>query len=139
MTRYDIAIVGAGIAGASLAAELAPLARVLLLEMEDQPGYHSTGRSAAFWSETYGGPFVQPLTTASGPLLAPWLAPLGSLHIARSDDDGIILNRFDPRGTIHKHVKDVSVDSVRHALDVGRLRLAFHHAARIPEHIEQLA
>ena len=50
MTRYDIAIVGAGMAGASLAAELAPHARVLLLEAEAQPGYHATGRSAAFWS-----------------------------------------------------------------------------------------
>ena len=35
-----------------------------------QPGYHSTGRSAAFWSETYGGPLIQPLTSASGPFLA---------------------------------------------------------------------
>ncbi len=66
LKRYDVAIVGAGIAGASIAAELAPHASVLILEGEDQPGYHSTGRSAAFWSETYGGPFVQPLTTASG-------------------------------------------------------------------------
>ena len=70
MARYDIAIVGAGIAGASLAAELAPHASVLLLEAEDRPGYHATGRSAAFWSESYGGPGVQPLTTASGPILA---------------------------------------------------------------------
>ncbi|HEY0043231.1 MAG TPA: FAD-dependent oxidoreductase, partial [Allosphingosinicella sp.] len=64
-----IAIVGAGMAGASLAAEIAGEAQVLLLEAEDQPGYHSTGRSAAFWAETYGGPMVQPLTTASGPFL----------------------------------------------------------------------
>ena len=86
MSRYDVAIVGAGIAGASLAAELAPHARVLILEGEDQPGYHATGRSAAFWSETYGGPHVQPLTTASGPLLGPFLEPLGSLKIGRSDE-----------------------------------------------------
>ena len=52
MTRYDIAIIGAGIAGASIAAEVAPHASVLVLEAEDQPGYHSTGRSAAYWSET---------------------------------------------------------------------------------------
>ncbi|HEV2080031.1 MAG TPA: FAD-dependent oxidoreductase, partial [Allosphingosinicella sp.] len=52
----DIAIIGAGIAGASLAAEVAPHASVLLIEAEDHPGRHSTGRSAAFWSETYGGP-----------------------------------------------------------------------------------
>jgi D-arginine dehydrogenase len=88
---YDIAIVGAGMAGASLAAELAGAASVLLLEAESQPGYHSTGRSAAFWAESYGGPFVQPLTQASGPLLghppsdfadAPFLAPRGAVHIA---------------------------------------------------------
>ncbi|HEU4961134.1 MAG TPA: FAD-dependent oxidoreductase [Sphingomonas sp.] len=92
MAQYDIAIVGAGMAGASLAAELAPHARVLLLEAEAQPGYHATGRSAAFWSETYGGPGVQPLTTASGPLLeaAGVLAPLGSLHIGRAEDDAAI-------------------------------------------------
>jgi D-arginine dehydrogenase len=111
--RYDIAIVGAGIAGASLAAELAPHARVLLLEMEEQPGYHSTGRSAAFWSETYGGPWVQPLTTASGAMLGPWLEPLGSLHIARADEraavdaelaafaeSGVTLEIVDPRERI---------------------------------------
>ncbi|HEU5286134.1 MAG TPA: FAD-dependent oxidoreductase [Sphingomicrobium sp.] len=113
MNRYDIAVVGAGIAGASLAAELAPHARVLVLEMEDQPGYHATGRSAAFWSETYGGPYVQPLTTASGPLLKGYLEPLGSLHIARADEaavveaelasfaaSGVALELVDPRERI---------------------------------------
>jgi D-arginine dehydrogenase len=70
MRRAKIAIIGAGMAGASLAAEVAADRSVLILEAEDQPGYHSTGRSAAFWSESYGGPLVQPLTTASGPFLA---------------------------------------------------------------------
>lgn len=64
--RFDIAIIGAGMAGASLAAHLAGKARVLLIEAEDRPGYHATGRSVAFWTESYGGPGVQPLTTASG-------------------------------------------------------------------------
>ena len=91
MNGFDIAIVGAGIAGASLAARLAPHARVLLLEAEGQPGYHATGRSAAFWSETYGGPAIQPLSTASGPWLrappadygdAPFVSPRGELFIA---------------------------------------------------------
>jgi D-arginine dehydrogenase len=84
MIDTDIAIVGAGIAGASLAAEVAPYAQVLLIEAEAQPGYHSTGRSAAFWSETYGGPAIQPLTTASGPWLAErgFLKARGALHIA---------------------------------------------------------
>lgn len=86
MKRYDVIIAGAGIAGASLAAEVAPHASVLLLEMESQAGYHSTGRSAAFWSETYGGPAIQPLTTASGEDLADFLQPLGALQIGRDSD-----------------------------------------------------
>jgi D-arginine dehydrogenase len=87
VNRADIAIVGAGIAGASLAAEVTPNASVLLLEAEEQPGYHSTGRSAAFWAESYGGPFIQPLTSASGPFLAAggYLHPRGALHIADAE------------------------------------------------------
>jgi len=82
--KADILIVGAGMAGASLAAELAPHASVLLLEAEDHPGYHSTGRSAAFWSETYGGPGVQPLTTASAAFLREhgFLGERRGLHLA---------------------------------------------------------
>src|SRR5204862_3006498 len=82
VSRYDLAIVGAGMAGAGLAAALAGAARVLLLEAEDRPGYHSTGRSAAFWSESYGGPLVQPLTSASHDALLPWLRPRGCIHLA---------------------------------------------------------
>ena len=115
MSRFDIAIVGAGIAGATLAAEVAPHATVVLLEAEDQPGYHATGRSAAFWSETYGGPGVQPLTTASGPALRDggYLQPLGSLHIGRADEAAAIdafmdefagtavpLERVDPQALV---------------------------------------
>lgn len=97
MESFNIVIVGGGIAGASLAAECAGSATVLLLEAEDSPGYHSTGRSAAFWSESYGGPIVQPLTTASGAWLnAPpadfggesFLSPRGALHLGRSGDAG---------------------------------------------------
>ncbi len=86
MSRFDVAIVGAGIAGASLAAKLAPHRSVLLLEAEDRPGYHSTGRSAAFWTESYGGPGVQPLTTASFTALSEggFLAPRGALHLAEA-------------------------------------------------------
>lgn len=115
MTRFDVAIVGAGIAGASLAAELGDRASVLLLEAEEIPGYHATGRSAAFWSETYGGPAIQPLTSASGAYLADhgFLEPLGSLHIGRADDraaadafvagfaqSGIALDHVDPQALV---------------------------------------
>lgn len=111
--RFDVAIVGAGIAGASLAAEIAPHASVVVLEAEDQPGYHATGRSAAFWSETYGGPLIQPLTSASQAALSPFVEPLGSLHIGRAGDaaaierflaafadSGVVLEPRDPRDMI---------------------------------------
>ncbi len=84
MIRADIAIIGAGMAGASLAACIGADASVVLIEAEALPGYHATGRSAAFWTETYGGPAVQPLTSASGPWLRDhgFLRPRGALHIA---------------------------------------------------------
>jgi D-arginine dehydrogenase len=83
--RYDIVIVGAGMAGASLAAALAGQRSVVLIEAEDRPGYHATGRSAAFWTESYGGPLIQPLTTASGDYLRGhgFLTERGALTIAR--------------------------------------------------------
>jgi D-arginine dehydrogenase len=61
----DFLVIGAGMAGASAAAHLAALGRVILLERESQPGYHSTGRSAALFTETYGNLPVRLLTRAS--------------------------------------------------------------------------
>ena len=110
MPAADIAIIGAGMAGASLAAEIGDAAKVILIEGEARPGYHSTGRSAAFWSETYGGPAVQPLTTASHDYLAEhgFLNPRGAIHLAdaagmaaidalvRDHGDAVRLNRLSP-------------------------------------------
>jgi len=88
---FDIVIVGAGIAGASLAFALTPQARVLLLERESQPGVHSTGRSAAMFMESYGTPQVRALTRASRPFYiqppdgfcdTPLLLPRGTLYVA---------------------------------------------------------
>lgn len=95
MTPVDFLIVGGGMAGFSLAAGLARAGSVLLIEQEEQPGYHASGRSVAFWEESYGGPGVQPLTSASGPLLAapdpdfaeqPLMTPRGAIHIGRAGD-----------------------------------------------------
>lgn len=96
--RVDIAIIGAGIAGASLAWWLGRLSggklSVALVEMETQPGYHTTGRSAAFWVESYGGPDIVPLSRASrdffmappaGFTERPLLSVRPALHLAPPD------------------------------------------------------
>ncbi len=91
---YDVAVIGAGIAGASAAAELAKHARVLLLEMEAQPGYHTTGRSAAMFAPGYGPRPIRVLTRASASFYAappagfcdtPLLHPRDVLMLARPD------------------------------------------------------
>ncbi len=82
---YDIAIIGAGIAGASLAAALGSGLRVLILEAEDHPGYHTTGRSNAYWHATYGGPQIAPLTLASLEPLRDFLTPRSVVTLSRHD------------------------------------------------------
>ena len=94
MDRFDVVIVGAGMAGASLAWHLAPHRKVLLLERESQPGYHSTGRSAATLHFSYGNPTIRGVTAASAPFYreppagfspSALARPLGVLVVARDD------------------------------------------------------
>ena len=89
--QADFVIIGGGIAGASVGYFLAPHGRVVLLERESQPGYHSTGRSAALFLESYGTAQVRALTRASRAFLDtpppgfsehPVLAPRGCLLVA---------------------------------------------------------
>ena len=96
--KFDIAIIGGGIAGASLAWALGQRdagLKIAILEMEAVPGYHTTGRSAAFWVESYGGPAIVPLSQASraffdapppGFCARPLLSPRAALYIAPPDD-----------------------------------------------------
>jgi D-arginine dehydrogenase len=89
---FDVIIVGGGIAGASLGAALGGQRRTLIIEAEEQCGYHTTGRSAAFWLAHYGGPEVMPLTLASGPSLEQgwptgersWLRRRGCITLAQN-------------------------------------------------------
>lgn len=94
MQKSDFLIIGAGIAGASAGYYLAPHGRVVLLEGEDAPGYHTTGRSAAFYAPSYGGKYVRPLTLASKDFLTsppdgfssrPLLRDRGALYVARTE------------------------------------------------------
>ena len=92
MTDFDVLIIGGGIAGASLGAEIAGQKRTAIVEAESHCGYHSTGRSAAFWLESYGGSIVAQLSAASHDFLdAPpadfaertFLRTRGALHVTR--------------------------------------------------------
>jgi D-arginine dehydrogenase len=89
----DVLVIGGGIAGVSIAYELAAEANVALLEAEPELARHTTGRSAAIYAPSYGGPIVRRLTTASGPLFGDGnLTPHPSLWLA-VDDDGVDLLR----------------------------------------------
>jgi len=91
---FDFIVVGAGMAGASVAAALASTARVALIEAERQPGFHATGRSAALFVPSYGSAAFRALTRASAAFLRappehfspyPLLRPRGALYLARAD------------------------------------------------------
>ena len=72
--QADVIVIGAGMAGASVAAELSQSLNVALVERESQPGVHATGRSAAAFIPSYGAskPALRILTRASRDfLLAP--------------------------------------------------------------------
>lgn len=99
MREFDLAVVGAGIAGASLAWRVAGRRSVLVLEAESQPGYHSTGRSAAMFMESYGPPAVRALTRASrafyeappaGFADGPLLSPRGALYVAMHGQEALM-------------------------------------------------
>lgn len=110
MQSADYIIIGAGIAGASLAWQLvggtdeAHRATVLLLERESQPGYHTTGRSAALYMATYGTPNIQALTRASRAFYDapppefgadPILSPRGVIYVAGPDQLDLLKQTYD--------------------------------------------
>ncbi|HUH83336.1 MAG TPA: FAD-binding oxidoreductase [Stellaceae bacterium] len=92
----DFLVLGAGMAGACAGYFLADHGKVVLLEKEETPGYHSTGRSAALYTEAYGNAAIRALTVASGAFFrappagfadAPLLRPRGVLTAATADDE----------------------------------------------------
>jgi D-arginine dehydrogenase len=96
----DVLVIGGGIAGVSIAYELAADADVVLVEAEPALATHTTGRSAAIYAPSYGGPVVRALTAASGPLFDPaFLSPRRVLWLA-VDDDGV------------DHLRDLAADQI---------------------------
>jgi len=97
--QADFLILGGGIAGASAGRWLAPHGRVILLERESEPGYHSTGRSAAVFMESYGTSQVRAMTRASRAFLEhppqgfsdyPLLSPRGALMVASAGQEDML-------------------------------------------------
>ena len=94
MRECDFLIVGAGIAGASAGYFLAKRHKVIVLEREEQPGYHTTGRSVAVYTEAYGPRPVRALVIAGGPFFrhppagftdVPLYQPHGLMFVGRAD------------------------------------------------------
>lgn len=111
--NFEVAVIGAGIAGVSAAAQIGQSRSVVLLERESQPGYHTSGRSAAMFSETYGNATVRALSIASRSFLEnpragfaanPILMPRGAMHVG-THADVELLDRFHE--TAHGMVRSV--------------------------------
>lgn len=122
-SEFDFVVIGAGMAGASIAAELSRNARVAIVERESQPGYHTTGRSAALYSEIYGNETIRALTRASrhfffhpptGFCAHPLVAKRGTLFFARHSETDLL---------------DAYAQSL--AADIRPIRIDGSHATRL--------
>ena len=103
MSQADFIIIGGGIAGASTGYWLSQHARVIVLERESHPAYHSTGRSAALYTAAYGTPQVRALTQASRDFFDappsgfcdhPLLTPRGEMTVDFIGDPAELKNQY---------------------------------------------
>src|SRR5882757_7228592 len=114
MQDFDFAIIGAGIAGVSVAYHLAPKARVVILEGERVPAYHTTGRSAALHSETYGSAEIRAITVTSGRFYRKPPAGFAD-HALLTPRGALIAGRAEQQADMQKNARDFAslVPSVR--------------------------
>jgi D-arginine dehydrogenase len=114
MQDFDFAVIGAGIAGVSVAYHLAPKASVVILEGERVPAYHTTGRSAALHSETYGSPEIRAITVASGRFYRNPPAGFAD-HALLTPRGALIAGRAEQQAGMQKNAADFAslVPSVR--------------------------
>lgn len=129
MIHADIAIVGIGIAGASAAAYLAKERSVVLIEREDQPGYHASGRSAALFTEAYGNAHVRALSVASRPFFEappdgfsahPLLAPRGAMHVGTHGQEARIETLLAAASALVPSVRAVAASEACHLVPALR-------------------
>lgn len=127
MQEFDFIIIGAGMAGASAAYRLAPHGKVLILEREGQPGYHSTGRSAALFTECYGNAGIRALTVGSRPFYqeppegfasVPLLRRRGCLNIGRADQVELLDAHFEFSSRFVGNLRRLDARAVRDLVPV---------------------
>lgn len=138
MKQYDYLVIGAGIAGASIAYRLAGDSKVAVLEQEDQPGYHTTGRSAAVWTTAYGPAPVRALANASiGFIQNPpegfaeyeLTHKTGILFIANEEQKQDLLNLLASVQTLSPEIHEISVEEAIErvsVLDPDYVKAAFY-------------
>ena len=121
VVELDAIVIGAGMAGASVAYFLAPHARLVVLEREAHAGVHATGRSAALFSETYGSSQVRALTRATRPFLArppegfaahPILSPRGTVIIGDAEKADAVAAMYDAMSSHTSNLKLLSSDEL---------------------------
>jgi D-arginine dehydrogenase len=114
--QFDVVVVGAGIAGSTVAAALAPDCRVALLEAEEAAGYHTTGRSAAMWILTYGPPDVQHLTGLSRSFLVAPPAGFTETPLVSRRAEVLVApesQRAELEAALHEGLRPLSLDELR--------------------------
>jgi len=120
---FDAIVIGGGMAGVSIGYELAGDRSVGLLENETSLAFHTTGRSAATFLESYGGPEIRALTTASRSFLenppdifeAAILSPLAMLWVGRQGAAGAVR---ELHAAVVKLVADVSLIGADEASEI---------------------
>jgi D-arginine dehydrogenase len=125
----DFLIVGAGIAGASVGYFLAQKHKVIVLERERQPGYHTTGRSVAVYTEAYGPRPVRALVIAGGPFFqhppagfteVPLCHPHGLMFVAREDQRSVLMAELAAVQPLSPNIHEVSADEAVQRVPVLR-------------------
>lgn len=119
-SRHDVIVIGGGIAGAAAACELAATRRVVVLEREQQPGYHSTGRSVAIFSEIYGSAAIRALSRVTRPFMTQ--PPAGFTAGRLLHECGLVfVARQDQLRALNKFADTPDVAAITRGLDAAEV------------------